>query len=188
RVREAAAEDARHSLLDLFFRRLGIFVEKSLGGENDAIQAIAALRGLLLDERFLDGVRLVDGAQTFEGDDLDALYRFHPRDAKGNRLAFHQDRAGSALSQAAAELRATQTEIVAQHVKQRRCRIDVQAVGLSVYFQRKEAHILMKLLRSGIFVKHKCIRTWHGKFRGPQGRHAPRFPAERKLENLPSSC
>ena len=152
----------RHRTRDIpssnfFFRGLGIFIEKRFGGKNHAAQAIAALRGLLFDERFLNRVRLVDRAQTFESDDLGALHRFHRRDAGAHRLALHEDRAGSALSEAAAEFRAAQAEVVAQHVKQRRGRIDVEAVGLSVYFQSKEAHIPMKLLRS---VKFRQVQVF----------------------------
>jgi hypothetical protein len=40
------------------------------------------------------------------------------------------------LSETAAEFRAAQAQVVAQHVQQRSCRIDVQAVRLSIYFQR----------------------------------------------------
>ena len=148
RVGEATAQDAGHSFLDLPFRRLGIFIEKGFGGEDDAVQAIAALRGLLFDEGFLDGVRLVDGAQPFESDDLDAQHRLDRGDAGADRLALYKNRAGSALSETAAEFRAAQAQVVAQHVQQRSCRIDVQAVRLSIYFQREEAHMLMKLLRS----------------------------------------
>src|ERR1700722_4088118 len=167
RVREAAAQDARHSFLDFFFRGLGMFVEKSFGRKNNSVQAIAALRGLLFDERFLNGVRLVNRAQSLELDNFDALHRFHRCDAGANSLALHNNRAGSALSEAAAEFRSAQAKIVNQQVKQRRCRIDIEAVSLPVYVQRNEAHIGMKLLRTAIFVKRKCLPgTRRGELRG----------------------
>src|SRR5258708_26147786 len=109
-MREATAQNTRHYFLDFLLRRLGIFIQKSFGGHNDAIQAKAALRGLLFDERFLDGMRLVDGAQTFESDDLDSLHRFHRCDTGADRLALHKHRARSALTQPATEFRATQPE------------------------------------------------------------------------------
>src|ERR1700733_13585372 len=125
RVREAAAKDARHSFLDFFFRGLWILIEKNLGRENDAAQAITTLRGLLIDERLLNGVRFLGGAQAFDSDDLGALHRSHFSSTGANRLSLNHYRAGSALSEAAAEFRAAQAEVVAQHVEQRSCRIDI---------------------------------------------------------------
>src|ERR1700689_4430345 len=103
RVRETPAQDARHSFLDFFFRGLGILVEKNFGGKNHATQAIAALRGFLIDERLLNRMRLVDGSQTFERDDLESLHRFHRSSAGANRLSLHHDGAGSALPEATPE-------------------------------------------------------------------------------------
>jgi len=116
-MREATAQNTRHSFLDFLFRRLRVFIQKSLGGHDDAIQAKPALRGLLFYERSLDGVRLVDGAQTFKCDDLDSLHRFYRRDAGANRLTLHKHSARSALSQPATEFRAAQAEVVGQDVK-----------------------------------------------------------------------
>jgi hypothetical protein len=54
-VREAPAEHGRHRLVNLFVGRLRILVEKRLGGENHAVEAEAALRGLRVDEGFWMG-------------------------------------------------------------------------------------------------------------------------------------
>src|SRR5258708_5924274 len=105
-MREATAQNTRHSFLDFLFRRLGIFIQKSFGGHNDAIQQKAALRGLSLNDRFRDGIRLADGAEPFESNDPTPRPESHRRDAGANRLAFHQDRARSALSQPATKFRA----------------------------------------------------------------------------------
>jgi hypothetical protein len=59
-VGEAAAEDAGHCLLNLGAGRLRILIEEGLRREDHAVQAVAALRRLLLDEGALDGMRPLD--------------------------------------------------------------------------------------------------------------------------------
>ena len=73
RVREAAAEHAGHRLLDLGVARLRVLIEERLRREDDAVQAEAALRRLLVDERLLNRMRLLDGAEPFERRDLGAV-------------------------------------------------------------------------------------------------------------------
>ena len=76
---------------------------------------------------------LVDRADAFERRDLGALDGLHGRDARADRLPFHDHRAGSALPEPAAKLRPVQCQIVAQHIQKRRRRIDVHRVNLAIY-------------------------------------------------------
>src|SRR5438105_4866840 len=63
-VCEAPAEHAGHRLLNLLFVGLRILVQKRLGGHDHAIDAKAALRGLLFDKGLLQWMWLLDGAQS----------------------------------------------------------------------------------------------------------------------------
>ena len=78
RVRGAAAQHAGHRLPDLRVRRFRVPIEERLGGHDDAVDAEAALHRLLVDERLLNRMRLVDRAETFERRDLGARRRFRP--------------------------------------------------------------------------------------------------------------
>src|SRR5207245_2895985 len=102
----------------------GVLIEESLRRQDDAAEAKAALRRLLVDERFLNRVRVVRRTETFERGDLGAVHRADRRDARADRAAADDDRAGAALPEAAAEFRAPKREIVAQDVEQRRGRVD----------------------------------------------------------------
>ena len=102
------------------FGRMRHAVEQCLGGHDHAVDAVAALRRLLVDEGLLQRMRLVDGAEALDGGDLllaDVLDGAH---AGARRHAVDQNRAGAALLEPAAELGAIEGEIVAQHVEQGR--------------------------------------------------------------------
>ena len=50
----------RQRLPDLRVAGVRVLIEEGLGGQDDAVQAEAALRRLLVDERLLDRVGLLD--------------------------------------------------------------------------------------------------------------------------------
>src|SRR5262249_34073695 len=87
---------------------------------DHAVDAVAALRRLLLDEGALHWVRPLRRAEAFERDYLllcgDLRQR---RDARAHGLAVDMHGAGAALTKPAAEARAMQREIVAERVEQR---------------------------------------------------------------------
>src|ERR1051325_6482601 len=78
-VGEASAQNAGHGLLNLRLASFGILVQECLGRHDDAVQAEAALGGLLLDERLLDWMRLFGSADAFKSRDLGALDRLQRR-------------------------------------------------------------------------------------------------------------
>src|SRR5262249_26997390 len=88
------------------------------------VDAIAALRGLRLDEGFLHRMRALRRAEPLERDDLllriDARQRRH---ARAHRLAVDMDRAGAALAEPAAEAWPLEREIVAQRIEKRHRRV-----------------------------------------------------------------
>ena len=123
-MRAAAAEIAGEPLLGLFERRLRRRREQRRGGHDHPAGAVAALRGLLGDERGLHAMRRFSRVPSpsmvvivVAGGAADR------RHARAHRFAVHQHRAGAALAEAAAELRPVQRERTAQNVEQRLRRI-----------------------------------------------------------------
>src|SRR3990172_3876714 len=139
-VREAPAQHGRERLLDLRVGGIGRPVEKRLRGQDDAVQAEAALRSLLVDERLLNRVRLRRRPESFERRDLGAVKRGDRCDAGPDGAAPHDHCAGTALAEPAAELRPVDGEVVAEDVQQRRGRIDINSARTAVDGQRNHAH------------------------------------------------
>src|SRR2546422_10806245 len=125
----ATAEHAGHGLLDFDVCGFWFAIQKCLGSHDDAIDAKSALHRLLIDERLLNRVRLLEASEAFERRDLRSRDSAHRRDAGTYCLAFDDHRAGSALTETATELRPAQRKIVAQHVEQRCGRVHVYGVG-----------------------------------------------------------
>src|SRR5713226_8474618 len=133
----AAAEIACQRPLDLVLARPLVPVEQGLGMQDHAVDAIAALHRLILDERFLQGIRIGRGAEALERSDS-AFSRVADRKrARTYRLAVDMHGAGTALAKAAAEARAMQSEIVAQGVQKRHLRVvHLDGGDLAVHVER----------------------------------------------------
>src|SRR5579872_6242547 len=69
-MRSAAAEIAREFLLDLLVAGVLGLGEKCRRLHDHAVDAIAALHGLLVDKGLLDGMRLLRRAEPLQRDDL----------------------------------------------------------------------------------------------------------------------
>ena len=95
-------------------------------------RAIAALEGVALDEGGLQRMELVALRQALDGRDLAPLHEGSEREARFHALAVHQHRAGAALAEAAALLRAGQMQVLAQRIEQRGARIERQPMLGSV--------------------------------------------------------
>ena len=95
-------------------------------------RAIAALEGVALDEGGLQRMKLIALRQAFDGRDLAPLHERGEREARFHALAVHQHRAGAALAEAAAFLRAGEMQVLAQSVEQRGARIERQPMLGSV--------------------------------------------------------
>src|SRR5688572_2920237 len=78
--------------------------------------------------------------QPLEGGDFRALHRRHRAGARPHRLPAYQHGARAALPQAAAEPRAVELEIVAEHVEQRCRRVDVDHLPPAVNVQCEIGH------------------------------------------------
>src|SRR5262249_8101343 len=104
-----------------------------------AVDAVAALRHLLLHVSLLDRMRLLGRAQASEGDDL-AAHRRHRRHAGSHRLAVDVHGAGAALRQAAAEMRVVERELAAQRVEQRHVGIGIDGLDLAIHVEGHSGH------------------------------------------------
>ncbi len=97
-MRAAAAQVAVEGLPHLGIGGLRIAVEQRLGAHDDPGDAVAALRGLLLDERVLQGMQPPGGAQALDGDDRLAHHGGNRNVARLDRRALDQHGAGPALA------------------------------------------------------------------------------------------
>ena len=122
--------------------RLGILIEQGFGGHDHAVDAVAALHGLLVDEGLLDLVHLLGVAQAFERGHGFVLRCADGSDAGADRVAVHDHGAGAALGQAAAEFGTVELQIVAQCIEQRHVRLGVDDLRLAVYSQGYFCHWL----------------------------------------------
>ena len=118
-MRAATAQIAGERGLHVVDRCIGTALEQRDGRHHHAVRAIAALRGLLGDERRLNAVRLVRRAEAFDRRDACCADARHRQRARSRGLAVHQHGAGAALAQTAAELHAGKAESIAQNVEQR---------------------------------------------------------------------
>src|SRR5215469_13768833 len=110
-MRAAAAEIVAQRFADLSFRWSRRAQQQRLRGHDHAVEAIAALRGLLVDESLLNGIGMLASAEAFEGHDLAAFAAFDRDHARARCHAVDQHGAGSALAEPAAIFRAVQCEI-----------------------------------------------------------------------------
>src|SRR5262245_22472588 len=132
-MRPAAAEPRRHRLLDLFLGRVRVPLQERRRGHDHPVRAVAALCRLVVDERLLDRMRLLDRAEAFErGHGLVRRGQCR-RDARPDRLVAEVDGAGSALGEPAAEARPVQVELVPEDVEERRVRRRPNHVALAVH-------------------------------------------------------
>ena len=113
----------------------GFSREQRLGRHDDAVDAVAALHRLLVDERLLQPAGRSGRAQALDGGDLVSRGRPQRRVAGLHRVAVDQHGAGAAVALAAAEARALQLEVVAQDVDERRVRIRAHRVLATVHAQ-----------------------------------------------------
>jgi len=86
------------------------------GGDNLTGCAVAALKGVMLDERLLHRVQDAAYRQALGRDDFCSVMRHGQREAAVDALAVEQDGAGAALAMVAALLRAVDTETFPQGV------------------------------------------------------------------------
>src|SRR5215813_821188 len=104
-MRATAAEIILQLGFDLLLGWVRVAPQQRGGLHDHAVDAVPALYRLLLDEGLLYRMRMAVGAEALERDDVAGVDRGERYDARPHRLAIHENRAGSALTQAAAKAR-----------------------------------------------------------------------------------
>jgi len=135
-MRPAPAQYSGEGRPNLFVGWIGVLIQKSLCGQDDAADAVSALRCLLVDEGLLDRVRMLKRSETLQRDNFVACSSRHGSDARADGFTAGEHRARPALAKTATELRSIQLKVVPQDVEQRSRRIDVNRRGASVDSKR----------------------------------------------------
>ena len=113
-IRPAAADIARHRVIDLGVGWIRIFAQQDGGGHDLPRLAVAALRHVLGDPGPLQGVAEIV-RETLNSRDFFARGAQDRRDARPHRLAIEVDGTRAAQRHAAAELCPGQPERFPQH-------------------------------------------------------------------------
>jgi len=134
-VSSATADVAVHALFDVVVgRAYGLGLQRDCGHDL-ARGAVAALVCVVFDERDLHGMQVVWRAQAFNCRDLIDRVHDREREARVHPLTVYMHSAGTALSVIAALLGAGEVQILAETVEQRRARIEIHRVLLSIYLE-----------------------------------------------------
>src|SRR5262249_48190942 len=159
-VPRASAEIAGNADADLFFRRLGIFLDQAIGSHDHARRAEAALQGVHLAKRILQGMELAIGPRdALDGEDLGALRLRGKYRAGFDRLAVEVDGTGAAMRRIAADVRPGEIELLAEDV-------DAPHTGLDQSFARLAVplHRTLKLGHERLPVRLRAPRVpWRGR-------------------------
>src|SRR5882762_8554087 len=139
-VRSAAALEPGEGVAQLRVARFRVLLEIGRGGHYPAIDAVAALRHLLLDIRRLQRMRLLRRTEAFEGGDGLAARGGDRQHARAHRLAVKVHGASAALREAAAEVGIIKTEIVAQGVQQGHLGLGADGNALAVDGESEARH------------------------------------------------
>ena len=110
-------------------------VQRRLGGQHHAAEAIAALCRPLLDKGLLKRVWFFEGAEAFECGHRVALDRTHRRHAGAPSGPVDQYSTRAALCHGAAILGAIQLQIVTQHIEQRCVWLRINRAGYAIDLQ-----------------------------------------------------
>src|SRR5262249_31588569 len=131
-VGPAAALQAGERIAQIGIARFPVLFQHPGGGNDPAVDAVAALRHLLFDIGSLQGMGLLRRAEALDRRDALAARRRDRQHARAHRLAVQVHGAGAALREPAAEVRVAEAEIVAQRIEQRHLGLGVYRNALAV--------------------------------------------------------
>jgi hypothetical protein len=134
-VRAATAQVAAHPVADLLRRSSVALGNAGDAGHDLTGRAIAALEGVALDKGGLQRMKLLALRQAFNGLDLAPIDQRGEREARLHALSIDEDRAGSALPEVTAFLRASELQVFAQGIEQGGARIERQLVFGTIHAQ-----------------------------------------------------
>src|SRR5215218_171120 len=131
----AAAADIGDRVVDVFVARRWILSQQRRGRHYLSGLAVAALRHVEFGPGALHRMR-GGGRQTLDGDDLvGRIHRAHRNGAGALHFTIDMHRAGAALRHAASVFGSGQPDLLAEHPKERRVRLDIDFAGLAVDIQ-----------------------------------------------------
>src|SRR5579875_2451228 len=99
RIGPTAAEVARHCAIDLFITWSRVAGKERLRGKHLTWRAIAALNGVVTDERILDRIELSVDCQSFDRQDLFIPTLDCQRQTGIDWFAIRENRAGTTFPQ-----------------------------------------------------------------------------------------
>ncbi len=120
---------------DLLIGRFGILLQQCLRPHHYSGDAVAALGRLLFHEGALDRRGRFDCSETLKRRHLLALKQKQRRHAGQDGVAVHDHRARTALAEPAAEFGGIELDIVAQNIEQRRIRVRIDLMVLTIDLQ-----------------------------------------------------
>src|ERR1700722_10009044 len=121
-MRAATAKISAQLVAHLRFGGFRYALQKRRGLHDHAVNAVATLHRLLIDEGLLQGMQPLRRTQPFKRRDI-ALDPADWINARANRAAVQMHGAGPALAQSATKARPVQLQIISEEVEQRHRRI-----------------------------------------------------------------
>ena len=135
-ISTAAAEVPTESVANLLRGRVRVLIQKGLGGHDKSRCTESALGTIVVHEGLLERKQFVASSERLDGGDR-LILGFDGENRTGiHRLAVHEHSAGAALGPIAHPLGSGDCEMIAQRVKERDARLQLQGVFLAVNGER----------------------------------------------------
>jgi hypothetical protein len=156
RICPATAEIAAHELADLLIgSRSALFKQRDRRHDLPGC-AVAALKTVVSNERFLNRMQLSVPRQSLDRRDISTVALRGQHQTRQHPFPLEKDRAGPARSLIAAHLRAGHPEVLAQRVEQRYATVQPQPPGAPLDVQRQSNGGV------GGIVGHRCTSRLSG--------------------------
>jgi hypothetical protein len=127
------AKIAGYCPADFLFIGMRIFFQQRMSAHQHTGSAKTAVRGVMIEEGFLQRIETPVFAQTFNGQYFLPVHLRSKNKAGIDRIAVQQNGAAAAFPDFTAPLGAGQTEIFPQHIKHGAVCLNSQRVGTIVY-------------------------------------------------------
>src|SRR5262249_41767787 len=121
----AAAEIPRDRAPDVALARIGIGFQERVARHHHAGGAIAALQAVLLKETLLDGIELAFLLEAFDSCDVAAVCLNGEHRAGFDRHSVEEHGTGAAMRRVAADVRASEPQVLSQKVNEKQSRLDL---------------------------------------------------------------
>ena len=132
RIGATATQVGGHGRIDVLIRGRGVEIQKRGRLHDLARLAVAALRDLMFDPGFLNGVQTIGLREPLNGYHFAAGQIADGKLTGPHRKPIDMNSAGPALRNAAAVFRARDVQFISEHPKQRHVRGDIHFVFSAV--------------------------------------------------------